>query len=361
MELITSSPRYEVCDAFPALDVSGHEHLVVIVKSSWYLPAPGQQLLRADPPPLCMSDEFYGEPGESPIRQASDYVRFKARCDVLFDANAHMPGGKPLPWMDVRAQIGDWRKDIHVVGPRKWEQGLIGLTPTRAEDFLTMPLHYGHAYGGSRSGKTYSEALLSNPMGIGWGGRNSWHTLKGTPVPNLEYPNDPMRAPDAGHRPAALSAVAPGWKPRSQYGGTYDDAWKRDTAPLLPKDFDERFYQSAPPDQQIAYPRGGEPVLLRHMIAGQEEVSFTLPPLTDMKIRILRQDLSAETLSAPADTLFFEPDARRFSVVWRASTPIRRRIYEFYLIATGAVDQAWWESELSGEGRRNRAREEDIE
>jgi len=40
----------------------------------------------------------------------------------------------------------------------------------------------------------------------------------------------------------------------SQYSGTYDEAWQRDMAPLLPEDFDEQFFQRAPPDQQIPYP-----------------------------------------------------------------------------------------------------------
>jgi hypothetical protein len=361
MEITTATPRYEICDICAAPDVSGREHLVVMTKASWKIPLPGQQLLRADPPPLCASDVFYGEPGESAIRVAGDFVRFKARCDVLFDACAHTPGGKPLPWLDVSAQVGDWRKDIHVVGPRQWQQGLVSLTPSQPKDFISMPLHYGHAYGGTRNGKNFSEALLSNTVGLGWGGPRSWYTLKGAPVPNLEYPQDPVHAPDGGHRPAAFSAVAPGWKPRSQYTGTYDGAWKRDRAPLLPKDFDERFYQSAPEDQQIAYPKGGEQVRLRHMIAGVPDVSFTLPPLTDMKVRILRQDLSAETLTPVVDTLFFETEALRFSVVWRASLPIRRSIHEFYLIAAGAINLDWWASELSGEARRNRVQEDEIE
>ena len=53
------------------------------------------------------------------------------------------------------------------------------------------------------------------------------------------------------------------------------------------------------------------------------------------------------------DTLFFEPDAERLSVVWRASTPLRRRLQEIDTITVGPVDPAWWEARslgLSGGG-----------
>lgn len=67
-----------------------------------------------------------------------------------------------------------------------------------------------------------------------------------------------------------------------------------------------------------------------------------------MKVRILRKDYSTETLDALADTLFFETQEQRFSVVWRASIPIRRRIQEFEVIAVGAVDLQWWQDRSLG-------------
>jgi len=351
MELVVASRRH-VCDLFPALDVSGREHLVVIVKAAWTLPAPRQRPRPLAPTPFSVIDEYYGAPGESAMRYGADYVRFKSRCDVLFDACAHAPEDRAVRHLDVRVQIGDWRKDIHVIGPRKWQQGLLGLTPGLPEPFTRMPLHHGHAFGGVREyqhrSESRSEALMSNPAGTGWGGAHTWHELRGAPVPNLEYPQDPVRAPDGKHQPAALSAVGRHWQPRSQYAGTFDDAWQREVAPFLPEDFDERFFQCAPQDQQIPYPQGREEVRLQHVLAEYPELSFRLPPLSGMKVRILRKDYSAETLEAVADTLYFETAHKRFSVIWRASTPIRRRIQEFDAIAAGAVDERWWQARSLG-------------
>ena len=62
------------------------------------------------------------------------------------------------------------------------------------------------------------------------------------------------------HRFGPLAAH---WQPRVQWGGTYGDKWAKDRQPLLPEDFDERFFQSAPEDQQApTYLKGGEAVEL---------------------------------------------------------------------------------------------------
>jgi hypothetical protein len=226
------------------------------------------------------------------------------------------------------------------------------LTPGVPESFTTMPLHYGHAFGGvreyARRGQSVSEALLSNPVGIGWGGQHTWHKQIDQPVPNLEYPKAPIHRPDGKYQPAALSAVGGHWQPRNQYVGTYDETWRHELAPFLPEDFDERFYQCAPQDQQIDYPQGGEEVRLNHLLAHYPVLSFRLPALSGMKVRILRQDYSTETLEAHADTLYFETEQKRFSVIWRASTPIRRRFHEFDTIAVGAVDPRWWAARSRG-------------
>jgi hypothetical protein len=351
MELVLAS-RHHICTVFTALDVSGREHLVVIVKAAWKLPAPRQRPHPIAPLPFAVTDEYHGAPGESAMRYGADHVRFKPRCDVLFDACAHTPGGKPVRHLDVSVQVGGWRKDIHVTGPRKWQRESMGLMLGSPGSFTRMPLHHGHAFGGVREyqqhGESRSEALSSNPAGMGWGGQHTWREMADKPIPNLEYPQDPVRSPNGEHQPAALSAVGRHWQSRSQYAGTYDDAWRRDLAPFLPEDFDERFHQCAPQDQQIDYPHGGEEVYLRHILLEYPEYRFKLPALADMKIRILRNDYSTETLDAPVDTLYFETEHKRFSAIWRASTPIRRRIQEFDTIAVGAVDARWWQARSLG-------------
>jgi hypothetical protein len=42
------------------------------------------------------------------------------------------------------------------------------------------------------------------------------------------------------------------------------------------------------------------------------------------------------------DTVLFEPDAGRFSVVWRASLLLRRDIFELSEVVVGHMSPAWW-------------------
>lgn len=120
--------------------------------------------------------------------------------------------------------------------------------------------------------------------------------------------------------------------------------------PFLPDDFDEQFNQCAQKDQQMAYPVGGEQVVLHNMMAGCPDVRFKLPKLDGLKLRILRADYSTEEPMIVPDTLYFETDEQRFSVVWRASVPVRRRLQEFTTVAVGPVSAQWWRDKSLGLG-----------
>lgn len=335
-----------------ALDVSGREHLVIVAKATWQIPAAGQRARPIAPLPLAYTDEFHGEPGLSPMRYGADFARFKPRCDVLFDAVAHAPDGEPVRGLRAGFRVGTLQKEIKVLGPRRWKREPGRFVASAPEPFTEMPLHYGFAYGGTRpfvkDGQELADALLQNPDGIGWGGPNTLDQLDGAPAPSLESFDDPVSSPDGAHAPVALGAVVRHAASRAQYAGTYDAKWRAEVFPFLPEDFDERYHQCAPLDQQIDYPRGGEPVGLLNLVRGRREVHFQLPRFEAIKVRVLRTDYSVDLPDCVVDTLYFEPEHGRFSAVWRASTPIRRRIQEFDTIAIGPVDEAWWQNKAMG-------------
>lgn len=62
--------------------------------------------------------------------------------------------------------------------------------------------------------------------------------------------------------------------------GTYDEAWRANRHPLLPEDFDSRFWQCAPEDQ-IARPflRGDEAYTLTHLHPDYPRAHGRLPGL----------------------------------------------------------------------------------
>ena len=116
----------------------------------------------------------------------------------------------------------------------------------------------------------------------------------------------------------------------------------------MPDDFDERFYQSAPEDQQIDYPQGGEEVVLLNLMPQHAHMRFVLPRLNKMPVRVLMSDFTVAQPEAVADTLFLEPDLARLTAVWRASVPIKRRIQDVKTIAIAGICKSWWEAKIVG-------------
>jgi hypothetical protein len=351
MELVVDS-KYIAADIAVALDTQGREHMVVVAKSTWSIPESGQRPRPLPPQPLVKTDEYMGKPGESAMKYGTDFARYKSKCDILFHAYAHAPEDKPVTELISGWRIGNLHKRVRVLGARTWERHIGTYRASEPIYFTSQPLHYGLAFGGTRhyqqNGQALSEAFLSNPNGIGWAGAKTSGDLEGQPMPCLESIDDPITSPRGKHEAVAFSAIGRHWAPRKDYAGTYDEHWRKNDFPLLPKDYSEAFNQCAPVDQQIDYPQGGEPVIMLNMMKGRSDVRFTLPILNQMQVRALRTDYSSQTIQAVVDTLYIEPEEKRFSAVWRVSLPIHRRLQEFDTIAVGPINLRWWADKAAG-------------
>jgi hypothetical protein len=347
--------KHIVADVAVALDVTGREHLVIVAKATWSIPAPGQRPKPMTPQPLVMTDQYHGEPGESAMRYGSDMARFKPRCDVLFDAVAYSPDAEPVRELIVHAQVGTMKKSVRVLGNRQWSRAMGICKLSDPQPFTEMPLHHGLAFGGTRwyekgrgaEAERLCDAHLANPVGLGFAGQHTLDQIHGQAAPNLEDPLAAIGAPSSQQAPWAFSAIGRHWSPRRDFAGTYDQVWQRDVFPLLPADFDERFHQCASVDQQVVFPSGAEPVRLLNMVKGQPDLKFNLPRMP-MQVSVLRKDYSSAAPIAVVDTLFFETEKSRFSAVWRASLPLKRRLQEIDSVAIGPVNPAWWQAKLAG-------------
>jgi hypothetical protein len=345
--------KHLATDIAVALDVAGREHLVIVAKATWSIPDPGQRPRPLPPCPLVVTDDYFGDPGESPMRYGADMARFKARCDVIFDACAHSPDGRPVRELQAGFELGPLRKLLRVQGPRQWQSADRGKTFSLGPsgEFRSAPLHHGLAFGGTRWYQQGQQRLCEthehNPSGLGFAGPQTKDQMHQQLAHQLEHPQQPVQQPGDAIAPVALSAIGRNWLPRRSLAGTYDEAWQRDVFPLLPLDFDEQFHQCAPGDQQMPYPQGGEAVRLINLLPGRPDVRFDLPGFKP-RIGVLRSDTSQEAPAAHLDTLFFETEQRRFSAVWRASVPIRRGLQEFESCAVGGVDPELWAPGFSG-------------
>lgn len=340
-----------------AIDKDGREHLVVIARATWRFHPDGRAPELAEEHeqrPVALSDAFVGEPGLSAPRYEADLAPRKRRCDVLLDASAHAPDERPVTELDVGVRVGAMEKKFLVLGDRTWKRGALSVSATKPQPFTAIPLHYGRAFGGSRpkkpgrDGRIEEDTYFRNPVGVGYSSDTGAGAIDGMPLPSTEDFHERVTAPNGAYAPLALGPLGRHWDPRRRHAGTYDDAWRQDVAPFLPDDFDEAFHQSAPPDQQIDFPRGGELVALRHLVPGRPLVTFELPS-SSLLVKILHASHRVTELEAVVDTVFIEPDAGLFTLVHRASLPLDRRgLFGIKLVAAGKVCERWWSSKVLG-------------
>lgn len=347
MEIINGSPF--LLEAQQAIEKSGRRLLVVLVKGTYAFPARDGEVAQpaAQQAPVLVSDVFDGEPGLSTPLFESDYATRKPRCDVIVHASAQAPGQLPVRELDVAFRLGACEKWAHVVGDRTWRYGVVGLSPSAPEPFTSMPITYGRAFGGSCELGGQVHAHPANPVGRGYAGPHGEADLHGQPLPNIEQPGEPISLSNGRYRPWSFGPIGRSWQPRQPLAGTYDERWKEEVFPLLPEDFDERYFQAAPEDQQIDYPQGGEEVRLLNLHPQRSHIFFSLPPL-EMPVAVLDATRKLHLLQAVVDSVTLDVHNEQLIVLWRAQHPLRRSLREIDMVAAGSVCKRWWKSRVLG-------------
>ena len=103
--------------------------------------------------------------------------------------------------------------------------------------------------------------------------------------------------------------------PRVALQGNYDDTWRKTRYPLLPKDFDARFFQCAAPDL-IATPHllGDETVTLISLLPERRDMR-----LPEWKVLVAATLASGKVTIMPLslETLRFDLQTQQASLVWR--------------------------------------------
>ena len=329
---------------------SGRERLVVAIKGTFHLPLSGEppQLLEEQLPPV-MADTFTGEPGFSAPVYEADFAPSKARCDVLLLGSAHAPGGDPCARVGVGLKVGSMQKRFIVTGPRTWHASMLTVRPGEPDTFVKQPISYDFAFGGvdnKHENEAKHAAFMLNPVGMGYHKHLKSEWVDGAPMPRTEQFNTPITFPNQSYLPQSFGPLGRGWQPRSGYGGTYDQHWLDEVFPFLPPDFNERYYQAAPQDQQIDYLRGGEEIILINLTPSGR-VQFNLPAM-EVPVYFFPRKGNHIEHRAEADTLVFEPDANRFTVTWRTHLPLKKNMFEIAQVVTGKRSKAWWRAQQLG-------------
>jgi hypothetical protein len=344
MELINSTRM--VAGYTMGKEPSGRELLVIVVKGTFRIPAQSGEPLRLheEQVPLVMSDVFFGEPGLSAPRYEVDFAPRKHRCDVLLNATAHAPEGRPTTRTTVGVRIGTWSKSFDVVGDRVWEAGLGGIGASVTSPFLQMPITYDRAFGGidNRSEDPAEHAAyLPNPVGRGFHHQLKSEWISGSPLPNTEETGKPVRWVAGNYRPMSFGPIGRHWEPRYKYAGTYDQQWLDEAFPFLPADFDEQYYQAAPLDQQLPKPLGEQTVTLLNLTPDGRR-DFVLPHF-EAPIHIFPRKGEREDLTAQVDTVMIETDLERVTMTWRVARPLMKNMFEIEQVLIGKKGREWWQ------------------
>lgn len=308
-------------------DRDGAEIWVVALKCTFDVKPDGRAEIADVQPPVVMAPEHTNpdDPAKSSLTYDTDLVRTKATTDVILLGHAYAPRGEPTTQVDIGFRVGPVIKQLRAIGDRVWRGG----SPSKPEAFLKMPVTYERAYGGfdPESVETQEPQWeVRNPVGVGFA--SSKPRNEDCKLPNIEYPGRLIKSWKDRPPPAGFGPICAHWQPRAGFAGTYDDKWQQERFPLLPDDFDERYYQCAPADQQAP----------RFLAGGESVVLLNLTPTGQLGFTVPRMFLGLETFFYTGDrqlhdpprlhTVIIEPDFPRVSLVWQSALPCHPKVYK---------------------------------
>lgn len=260
---------------------------VITAKATYEISTPCELTFLKEQPEILLVDEYTGPetPPAHLVRQA-DFIPFKPATDVTVLARAFSPTRKPQNSWVCSIKVAGREVALQVHGPRFWSWSEEGGTWElgSAESVPDVALSYYKSFGGathqSKNDVRPFDCHRFNPIGPGVLNEYSRENGKKFSAPQIESPNDPIVDWKRDYVPRGLAPIAPVWRFREQYTGTYDKTWLETRHPFLPPDFDYRFYNCAHPDLVFSpYLTGGESVTLSHLHPHFSSIELTLPKL----------------------------------------------------------------------------------
>jgi len=319
-EITNSTPfRYE---QVWVADEQGAHVLVSIVKATYEIQ--GQRLaVAAEQAPLDLLGTFWGDPAQSSYKYEPETAFTKLATDVVLIGHARPPTVGATT-ADVGLKVGSLQKIARVFGDRYWVKSGGSIVASKPQPIERMPLIYERAFGGwDKSSKDERDWRCDarNPVGRGFGNPLRYVEEGRVPLANIEDPNHPIRYGETSP-PAGFGFLSPHWQPRAKLAGTYDAAWDKERKPLLPKDFDRRFFNAASPGLIApGYLRGNEDIVVVNA-AAVTPLRFNLPGVPAPICRVvLRKGELEQTTSL--DTVIINTDEMRVFLLWRAFSIVR--------------------------------------
>src|SRR4051794_10326106 len=93
-------------------DKNGAHHWLVAVKATFDIGADGRVPLAPEQAPPLLAPEYWGDLAKSALRLDGDLLAAKPGTDVLLEANAHAPVGRPAESVPVSLRVGPVNKTV---------------------------------------------------------------------------------------------------------------------------------------------------------------------------------------------------------------------------------------------------------
>lgn len=281
-------------------------------------------------PPLAIAigGKWRGDPATSSMVSEPQIAFTKPGTDVVLRGHAWTPQPGATEGM-VGIRVGPLQKTARVFGDRRY-QSRFGMTSiSRPEPFERIPIVAERAYGGwdKRDEDPRRHACEArNPVGRGFWLRAPDGDDK--LLPNFEDPQDLIGSWSDRPVPACFGFIGPEWQPRLAFAGTYDEAWARNRKPLLPNNFDRRFFNAAAPGLVSPTPLRGDEEVVVVGCSAQQRVAFRLPFAMAPGCRA--ELLGGRWVDIPLklDTVTVDMDLGVVTLLWRGCHPSRNGLHD---------------------------------
>lgn len=337
---------------FSNRNAEGKEFGVFMAKTAMDITADGECRFSSEQEPFVFTDTFHGDLNVSSLRYPSDFVPYKPHSEIILDATAYAPAGKPsTEWM-VSVKVSDAlgtfvRHEMAITGPRQWQPVWVkelgnqqklawrnsrnlfrGWKLSSPRPITSLPMRYENAFGGtidkgpSKDGDPILEAFEYNPIGRGLIDPEFTDHTRPVEAPQILRAGVALTDAYAQQPVEGLGPIPPAWLPRRPLGGTYDEHWMEHVWPNWAQDYDYRFHNSAHPGLQGSrYLEGAVHIELQNLFPGHPNFTIRLPD-EQLVAMSLRKDDTELALEMVLDTVFLEigesnrDDPRVYSI-WR--------------------------------------------
>ncbi len=320
-------------------DPDGRDHCVVVVKGTFRIDESGEMTPSDHAWPLVLTDEHYGDPETTSVRHECDFAPEKPMGEVLVVGKAVAPYGTSVQQLGVRLEVQGRNKDAVVLGERCWAHAVGSLTMTRPLPFRELPLTFERAFGGQDSsrGPDAVDCEARNPVGVGFHGARRLEAVDGMPLPNIERLGQRVEWHRARVEPIGFNVVGRAWAQRACFAGTYDQRWLDEQCPFLPRDFDLRYFMSAPSDQWCSHFVGGE--IIRCFNMSEQPIVQCVLPKVAVPVRFRFADSLVER-NAVCDTVILKPHRAEAALLWRTRVPVGKRLTLLKEVLVGHHERA---------------------